>query len=145
MTRNERMRWSVHSIRSSNESMPLSDHPSRFAPFRYVAFKIGLQYVSLIPCSNQILFQYSYDNGIQWFTKRVLDETNNIFEKFDDLSIRKNLHLRWIEDNGNAEPADVRRSPAIGLLLSRSRRSLLSDVEPSIHQHSNGTRREYLV
>lgn len=53
-------------------------------------------------CSNEILFQYSYDNGIQWFTRKVLDETNNIFEKFDDISLNENLYLRWIEDNHNS-------------------------------------------
>jgi len=56
--------------------------------------------MSLTNCSNQILFQYSYDNGIQWYTKKILDETNNIFEKFDDISINRNIYLRWIEENG---------------------------------------------
>ncbi|CAF0744576.1 unnamed protein product [Adineta steineri] len=50
-------------------------------------------------CSNQVLFQYSYDNGIQWHTKMILDATNNIFEKFDNLTINKNIYLRWIEEN----------------------------------------------
>lgn len=64
-------------------------------------FKFGLQYVSLTNCSNQILFQYSYDNGIQWHTKIVLDETTNVFERFDDIPLNTNIHLRWIEENGN--------------------------------------------
>ncbi|CAF2836302.1 unnamed protein product [Rotaria sp. Silwood2] len=70
-----------------------------FKTLNYVLFKFGLQYVSLTNCTNQILFQYSYDNGIQWYTKKILDETNNIFERFDDLSINMNIYLRWIEDN----------------------------------------------
>ncbi|CAF4678933.1 unnamed protein product [Rotaria sp. Silwood1] len=70
-----------------------------FKALKYVLFKFGLQYVSLTNCSNQILFQYSYDNGIQWYTKKILDETNNIFERFDDLLINMNIYLRWIEEN----------------------------------------------
>lgn len=69
--------------------------------FRYVLFKFGLQYISLANCTNQVLFQYSYDNGIQWYTKKVLDGTNNVVEKFDDLLINMNIYLRWIEENGN--------------------------------------------
>lgn len=57
--------------------------------------------MTLTNCSNQILFQHSYDNGIQWYTKKILDQTNNIFESFDDLSINQNIYLRWIEEEGN--------------------------------------------
>ncbi|CAF5133607.1 unnamed protein product, partial [Rotaria magnacalcarata] len=70
-----------------------------FKTLKYVIFKFGLQYISLTNCSNQILFQYSYDNGIQWHTKKILDETNNIYERFDDLLINMNIYLRWIEEN----------------------------------------------
>ena len=55
-----------------------------------------------VNCSNQILFEYSYDNGIQWHTRKVLDETTNIFEKFDDLPQNIHLHLRWIEQEANS-------------------------------------------
>jgi hypothetical protein len=54
-------------------------------------------------CSNEILFEYSYDNGIQWYTRKILDKTDNIFEKFDDLTINLNIYLRWIEQNGKNE------------------------------------------
>lgn len=53
-------------------------------------------------CSNQVLFQYSYDNGIQWHTRKTLDETDNIFERFDDLPKNIHLHLRWIEEEANS-------------------------------------------
>lgn len=67
---------------------------------RYVIFKFGLQYVNQTNCTNQILFQYSYDNGIQWTTRTVLEASKNSFENFDDVKINQNLHLRWIEENG---------------------------------------------
>lgn len=69
---------------------------------RYVLFKFGLQYLNLVNCSTQVFFQYSYDNGIQWYTRKVLDETDNIFEEFDDLPLNSHLHLRWIEDSANS-------------------------------------------
>ena len=84
--------FSIHFI-SSQLSFYLS---------RYVIFKFGLQYITLTNCSNNILFEYSYDNGIQWFTKRILDQTDNIFENFDDLKINTNIYLRWIEETNHS-------------------------------------------
>ena len=78
---------------------PVSSDRS-FVFLRYVTFKFGLQYVGVTNCPNQILFQYSFDNGLQWHTKTVLDVTKNAFETFDDLKINMNLHLRWVEESG---------------------------------------------
>ena len=66
-----------------------------------MAFKFGLQFASVPNCANQILFQYSYDNGLQWYTKAVLDVTKNVFETFEDVKFNMNLHLRWIEETGS--------------------------------------------
>ncbi|CAF0939143.1 unnamed protein product [Adineta ricciae] len=78
-----------------------------FKTIKYVIFKFGALYTNATNCLNEILFQYSYDNGIQWFTKdKWIEESDQpcLVWNLRSISIRtKEDDELWFENNLHVE------------------------------------------